>query len=325
VTLEIVHQLTPELTDHLENVDWGFETGVRYRILERLAMLNTVIPHGEFRLLRDHEHLIGTLFSLHKNVSFGGKSLIKARYETLLSVRPEEHGKGHAKALIRAALSREETPAIQYAYIEAKNSPSAAAFKAQGYEIFGRFLATTFNRLRPTLSPHVELISTEHVDVLKNRLAELYQDHLLNDFDISFDPAHYWVFLDQGKPVAGVQIEEELWSITSMPGPDGWFAVHILPHLPFLNKILNPRKIPVLKLGHLYAPEGCEKEFMELAMHLTRYYRKKLALAYLDPRSSVYKRLKEKIPFGLFNPLFETPVNIWARFQGFTANEIATL
>ena len=64
-------------------------------------------------------------------------------------------------------------------------------------------------------------------------------------------------------------------------------------------------------------------EFMELVIHLTGCYRKKLALAYLDPRSPVYQRLKGNLRFGLFNPLFETPVNIWARFQGVAETEIA--
>ena len=61
---------------------------------------------------------------------------------------------------------------------------------------------------------------------------------------------------------------------------------------------------------------------MELVMHLTYHHRKKVALAYLDKRSPVYQRLKKTQWFGLFNPLFETPVNIWARFKGFEKYEI---
>ena len=64
---------------------------------------------------------------------------------------------------------------------------------------------------------------------------------------------------------------------------------------------------------------------MELAVHVIHHYRKKLALAYLDPRSSIYRRLKKNVAFGFLHPLFETPVNLWARFEGFTPADITEL
>src|SRR5277367_3650648 len=99
----------------------------------------------------------------------------------------------------------------------------------------------------------------------------------------------------------------------------------MLPRTPLLNKILNPEHIPLIKISNLYIADGREKEFMALVSHLTHHYRKILALAYLDPRSPVYQRLKKSRGFGLFNLFFETPVTIWARFQGFEEKDIQAL
>jgi len=320
--MDVVRKLSPELLEYLEKVDWGFDTGVRYRILDRRPMLEALLPHGEFRLLLKNHRIIGTVFSLHKKIGLGIGLLIDAQYDTLLSVLPQERGQGYAKALIQSSRSDAEKPKIQYAYVEEQNIPSASAFKSLGYEIAGRFLATTFNRLKPTLSARAALISAADAASIKAALVDMYREHGLNDVDMSFDQDHYWILHENGRPVVGAQIKEERWSITSMPGAAGLFAVHGLPYLPLLNRILNPRVIPLLKLSHPYVPEGREKELMELTMHVTCVYRKKLALAYLDPRSSVYRRLKENLRFGLFNPLFETPVNIWARFQNIAETEI---
>ena len=303
--------LTPELADYLENVEWGYKTGVRYRILDRRRMLEHVLPRGELRVVRENREIVGTLFSLHKRVEIAPGLSIPARYETLLSVIPQARGKGRSKALLQATLD-EQPRGIQYAYVEEKNAPSAAAFKALGYEPFGRFIATTLNRLRPQRSTRAKLLDPERKDFMQSRLRDFYKDHALTDIPESFLPTHYWILEKNGQPAAGVQIEEERWSITAMPGLEGLLAVHVLP-----------KRIPVLKISHLYCPPGYEQELMELVMHLTHYFGKKLALAYWDPRSPVYERLKQRLRFGFFNPLFETPVWVWARFPGFSPAEVA--
>lgn len=312
LSIEKSETLSPELLTAIEEVVWGFDAGVRYKIFERQAMLERLVPPGHFLLLRKNRSLVGTLFCLPKNVSDGNSEMREALYLSVLSVRPEEGGQGHAKRLIQAA-GAESSGVMEYAYIEALNHPSAAAFKAQGYQELGQFHAVIFNRLRPQLSSRVQSLDVQRLGQMKELLSNLYQGHALCDFDESFQSDHYFVVMDQGKILAGIQLEEEFWSIVSMPGPDGWIAVKILPHLPLLSAILNPVRIPIIKIGNLYVPPGGEEAFMELVEHLTRQYQKKLALAYLDKRSPVYQRLKKSLSFGCFNPLFETPVSIWAR------------
>jgi GNAT superfamily N-acetyltransferase len=322
---EKTRALTPELIDHIEKVVWGVEAGVRYRILDRQAELEWVLPHGYILIMRKDARLIGTLLCLQKTVSLGNGSSIRVLYETTLTVLPSEHGKGHAKSLVQEAETNADRRSIEYAYIEEKNIPSAAAFKAQGFQTIGQFHATTFNRLRPKLSGRVRQLPSGQADQMKTLLSELYRDHTFTDFDVSLRPENYWVLMENNHIMAGAQVEEELWSIVSMPGLDGWFAAKVLPRLPLLRRILNPARIPVLKIGNLFVPEGHEKDFMKLVEHLTHHYRKKLALAYLDLKSPVTKRLKRKLNFGLFNLFFETPVNIWARSHGLDQEEMTSL
>jgi hypothetical protein len=317
--------LSDEQQEFIEKVVWGFATGVRYQILERRPMLERVLSDGHFLLLQKSGRLTGTLFCLNKSISLGSGMSANAVYESVLSVHPEEGGKGYAKRLLQEAGSSIQGRCIEYAYIETKNIPSAAAFKTQGFQILGQFHAMTFNRLRPQLSSRVSRLLSKDAKTIQDKLLELYKGHAFLDFETSFDSSHYWVLMDKGQIVSGVQVEEERWSIESMPGIEGWFAVSILPHLPLLNRVLNPKNIPVLKIGNLFIPEGREQEFMELIAHLTFHYRKKLALAYLDKRSLVTQRLQKTISFGPFNALFETPVNIWARFYGFQESEIVRL
>jgi RimJ/RimL family protein N-acetyltransferase len=325
LVLEKANRLPLDFIPYIEKVEWGFETGVRYLILNREPMLNSILPLAVFHLLRRNKQLIGTVMSLQKKISLGNGDRVEANYISLLSVLPAEQGHGHAKALVQAADSEGKERKLNYAYIEDKNIPSAAVFKALGYERVGQFLATTFNRFVPKRSRDVARLQPENTEFIKRQLSELYSNHAFLDLDASFHGDPYWVRMENGKIIAGAQVEEEFWSITSMPGPDGWFALKVLPYFPLLNKILNPKRLPIIKIANLYVAEGREKEFMELISHLTCQYHKKLALAYLDPRSLIYRRLRKTQWFGLFNSFFETPVNIWARFQGFNKAELAAL
>jgi hypothetical protein len=320
-----IETLSDNLMALIEQVVWGFDTGVRYRILERRAEFEHVLSLGYFLILSKNSQLVGTLLCLNKKISLGFGGAVNALYETTLTVVPSEHGRGYAKRLVQEAGTNADRRSLEYAYIEEKNLPSAAAFKAQGFQTLGQFHATTFNRLRPKLAEGVRRLPSGQADEMKALLSELYRDHAFTDFDVSLRPENYWIVMENGRIVAGAQVEEELWSIESMPGPDGWFAVKVLPHLPILNQILNPKRIPVIKIGNLYVPEGREKDFMELVEHLTHHYQKKLALAYLDKKSPITMRLKSKLNFGLFNLFFETPVNIWARLHGTDQNEIENL
>ena len=292
LVLEKTNKLSLDFIPYIENVEWGFEAGVRYLILNREPMLNSILPLTVFQLLRRNKQLIGTAMSLEKKISLGNGDGVEANYISLLSVLPPEQGHGHAKALVQAASSMGRERKLHYAYIENKNVPSAAVFKALGYEEIGQFLATTFNRLFPKRYRDVARLQPEQVDFIKRELSELYRDHAFFDLDVSFHGDQYWVRMENGNIIAGAQVEEEFWSITSMPGPDGWFALKVLPSFPLLNMILNPKRLPIIKIANLFVMEGREKEFMELIFHLTCHYHKKLALGYLDPRSPIYRSLR---------------------------------
>src|ERR1039457_4353555 len=93
---ERTQTLTPELLAHIEHVVWGFETGVRYRILDRRAEFVGVFPHGRLLTLCQDKQLLATLLSLQKPVATGRGTTIDAHYLTTLSVWPAAHGRGLA-------------------------------------------------------------------------------------------------------------------------------------------------------------------------------------------------------------------------------------
>jgi hypothetical protein len=323
ITIQELTQFTPEVIRFIETVRWGTQ-GVLYTLKDYASTLGKV-PSPLLILLRKHGELIGIRMLFQKNSRYGSKS-IQVLYHGFSAVKAEEQGKGYGKILARYGLSRQREllgrRGLVYAYVEDGNERNLNLLRGLSYTRIGQFHATMFGRLSPKDSPRVYRLHPEQEMLMCQLLGNLYADHTLADFDISLLASDYWVLIDRGEIMAGVQVDPQRWQIQEIPGPGGFLAQRILPHLPVLKKLFDPHDFRFLKLGNVYFQQGHADAAIELIETLLARYNMKAAMMYWDKRSPVYQQLATGGGFGLLNKLAETPVNVLGYFQGFHGNEI---
>ena len=288
----------------LEQTLWG--QAVRYR-LKRLESTFEKLPTHDFLCRPSGDYTDAAIMRLPKNATI----LHKARrclYLSLFAVRPESQGKGLGTALLKEALEQCENFDLVYAYIEADNWPSRKVFQKAGFKELHEFRAVVLSRYAPKLSTGTSSLEPDEKSYMTTLLNDLYRNHALCDFETSLDPKSYWVVRDSAGIVAGAQIYPQEWAIEEMKGPDGWFLMNIFPRLPRMKRLFNPDPCRFLKLGNLYARPGEEKRLMELIEHQMARHGLNTALAYVDPQSPVYKRLKATGSLGLLHALMQFPV-----------------
>lgn len=310
----------PDMVSLLEQTIWG-SGGTQYTICdlqEKIALLQG----ANFITIEKNGTLIGVYILLRKKVRIGDRQY-PAYYRTFLALSDSIQGKGHGKLLVHKTrdyfMPRLDSEGLLYGYIEADNKRSLNVSKNAGYESIGTFQTTVFSRLRPRDDVRVRPLERTERETLVTFLYEQYAGHALLDFDQSVDVARYFVYKENHTIIAGVQVERCHWRICRLPGVGGFLLVHIFARVPGLRRLFDARRCQFLKLGNLYALPGREAEVFRLIEALLARERVTVAMAFQDPRSPVYQRLRSHGQFGLLNAAIDTQVHVMAAFNGFSA------
>jgi hypothetical protein len=181
------------------------------------------------------------------------------------SIRGKRIVKYYAGKVMEAVRETEQEKTIYVGCVEKGNIRSFKVVQNAGYEVLGMQSVNAFSRFFPNLQPDIERIHSdnEKSEVL-NLLRHHYQNHVLVHFDYLFLKDNYFVIREQGKIVAGCQYHRVHWAINNMPGFTGKIIMKVLPNLPLLNKLFNPRRFEFLAFEGIYCKPGCEKTLLRL-------------------------------------------------------------
>lgn len=309
---------SPEMVDLAAGTIWG-SGGTRYLINDiedKLALL----AGSEFTTLELEGRLIGLYVLLAKHVSIGD-STVNAYYGTFLAVDPGQRGRGYGTLLAertkRYLMPRLGDAGLLYAYVEADNLSSLKALQRAGYQSTAVFRSTILSRWRSCFDPHCRMLEQAERDWMEGLLWELYEDHVLLDFDQSLDPGSYWVMEAEGRLVAGAQVEACEWRILRLPGISGALLVHGVSRMPVLHRLFDARQCRFIKLGNLYVRTGYESWLFTLIESILASQKLNNALIFHDPRSAVFRRIEESGRFGILNSGIDAEVHIMAKTRGF--------
>ena len=323
VSLEVIQEANAQMAEHLEKIRWGTD-GAIYRLCDYEKTLRHV-PDARFLAIRKQGRLVGIRLLTEKRIPWQGKPL-QAFYHGLFSVAPDEQHRGHGRKLAQWTLdyiqARSELRSITYAFVEAGNHRSFRISESLGYRRIGTFHATWFSRLHPKTSARLSPLAKSDVPELLNRLARQYQGHALTDFSISLERNNYRILREGKTIVAGLQAESQRWVFESLGGTGGFMAVKILPCIPVLGSLFNPREFRFLKVGNIFFSPGRAQAASELLEATLAGSGLKVALMFLDKKSPVYLEWLSKGGLGILNALAEVEVHVMARFQGFPDEEV---
>ncbi|KAA5545021.1 GNAT family N-acetyltransferase [Adhaeribacter rhizoryzae] len=315
---------TPEIINLLRNTVYGTH-GPRYQHTGHENKINHILNPFFFQLLKD-EQVIGTYCLSQRRVKIAtGEAL--SFYGRYFSIAPQYKGQGYGSLLKKEAIAYIERtttpPFFFYSYIEESNQRSLAISKKDGYQPIGTLEAVLFSRLYPQQDARFSRLSSDKYPDMLLQLQTTYQDYTLVQLDRVFYEQNYFVLKENGEIIAGVQANPVAWHIVHMPGLTGKIVMQVLPYVPVLNRLINPRNHQFLALEAVYVKPGHEKALLILLESTLAYFGYTSALLMLDVNCPLRQQLKSLGHLGLMHALNKSIyTQVMVKTRGITQKEI---
>ncbi|MDH5381762.1 MAG: hypothetical protein OEW75_12960, partial [Cyclobacteriaceae bacterium] len=317
----------------LNNTVLGNEGGMRYKHVNTLEKINHLV-NPYFISLFKGDRLLGTINLTQRAITPEGTNSYYIRYFSFFESYKSKHtgkkkGKSSSvikqeieKAFINGPDNRPEEKAIYYAYVEINNERSARVCREFNFEPQRLLNTSIFSRFYPKGSKNVFKINEQEKKEVINALDEFYTGYTMYQKQVLFKSGEYYVLKENGKIVAGVQATPTKWIINEIPGLSGKIILNIMPLLPILSKIFNPKNYNFLSYDYFFCKKGSEhkiNELFEAVLYTTKHYS---GIIWSDHDSDEHKLLKKYCSYGIMNKIKkDVPANIILRFNNYTESE----
>lgn len=338
LVLQIRESVADEVVELLESTTLGTPGGTRYKHVGSEAKIREV-RNPYFLELWKGKRLLGALCMAHRQTDDpeATNNAFYIRYLSVMDAMQRKVNKDTADAssgtrsnsLLKRVLHRfYDNPevlmqltgrehAVFYAYVELDNERSRQMTSNMGFEQIGKFSTLIFSRIFPKRNRNARRLGVAERSSITALLAETYRDHALFSTANLFYQDNYWVLEEEGEIVAGLQAAPIQWVITEMPGLSGKATLKMLPWVPLVNRMFNPRKWQFIVVDAIYCKPGREKALHQLMAHACVENGVYSALLWLDHLDPLYGRLKKYGKLGVLNRVNgDTPASIIARFNG---------
>jgi len=310
-------QATEEIISLLENTTLG-TNGAQYRHLDtrnRIAESDNPL----FLSLERHEKVLG-------NVTFcrrGGSWYIRyfafaGAFQAGSRRKREDKGSSVLKQqlntffdeVLEKQLHGEVTS--MYAYIEPRNDRSKWMSENFGFQKFSTLETQTFSRVKPSFSNRLELL-TDTTEILP-LVRQTYGEHRYVFDHFLLQPPYYVLRNDQGEILAAARFTKVHWEIVRLPGKMGRQLTRLIPYIPLINRLIQPKN------HHFLVPDGLVlkdlnpkvlEEFFSAVLH---YEKRHVILWWMDAEDPLFLSVKKKVHWGLLHRLVgTTPVDVMER------------
>lgn len=336
------------ITKLVSETTWGTPGKTRWKQMRTAFFLPKTINPNWVTLEHDNKPL-GTVALLHRRVDFplGTANSYCVRYLAFPESRqtpppsvkrsnPKEQKSLLSRSPIRRALaelfeapeqlnteSSEPEKAVFYAFVEMENERSKEFCKTFGFEPIRNFNTLPFSRMFPQKSPDVSKVTEDEKPLVLNHLKSQYKGFSLFFTDHSFHIGDYYVLKKDGEIIAGVQAIAEHWQICHLPGFSGKLTRKLLPRIPFLSKLFNPDAFHLALFEGIFVRPGHEADLFKLFESVLADMGMNTAFIWMDSDNELYSMIRKSGKLGLLYKISgDSPAQVIARFQGFSAKEI---
>lgn len=277
--------------------------------------------------ITENGNIMGTAVFCNPQVLVAGKPF-NYYYTRYFASSPLIRGRGVVKKLAVEVMSSirqgEISKTIFVGFIERGNKSSYKVSEAAGYHTIAKIKTIGFSRFFPKKSKKIQQVTTkqERKEVIA-LLKEQYKQHGLVHFDYLFMHDNYFVIKENNEIVAGCQFHKAHWVVNKMPGLMGKIILNVVPVIPLLNQLFNPKKFEFLAFEGLFFKPGKEHCLYEIFEGLLAKEKLKSALFWMDEKCPYYKSLTGYGKLGLINNFVkESDVCLMASYQNMTEEEI---
>jgi hypothetical protein len=337
LVLQMRRDPNDEIVGLLTGTTWGTPGGTRYQHLDTAQKVRDV-RDPFFLELRKGERLLGVLCMAHRYSLFPepeGHNAFYIRYLSMMEPMQRKVSTDTAgsttgmksNSLVKRALKRlldqpkalmeatQRDHAVFYAYVELDNERSMEMTRNMGFVPIGKFSTLIFSRAWPRHDNRVRRIKPEDRTRVETRLQKEYENHVLFSMQNLFYKDNYWVLEEDGEMIAGVQANVAHWVIAEMPGLSGKLIMNVVPYLPILRRMFNPRRYNFAVIEGMFCKPGREKDLHRLLEHVCKENGVYSAILWLDHLDPMYARLKKYGKLGLLQRINgDTPADIIAKF-----------
>ncbi|HAD12456.1 MAG TPA: GNAT family N-acetyltransferase [Saprospirales bacterium] len=315
-----------EAMTFLDSIAWGNEgavyehknTEAHIRLLHRPTLL----------AIYESEKLEGTAMFCHTPMSVGSNTY-NCYYIRYFAASKAIRGKGlmkhYAVKAMEAIRNDEQDKTIFFACVEKGNYGSYKVVQSAGYNNIGVMKTNGFRRFFPKANPHIEQVKTDSVrKEVVSLLQKQYETLALVGFNSLFLHDDYYVLRGKGEIVAGCQTHRVHWVINSMPGLMGKVIMNVVPLIPLLNQLFNPKRFEFLAFEGIFVKPGYENRLMDLFEGLLAREKLKSAMFWLGESCPIREGILKHNQLGLLHSFVkDSDAYIMASFKDFDETEIA--
>ncbi len=193
----------------------------------------------------------------------------------------------------------EQGKAIYFNSVEAKNYRSFNFVRKVGYEPIARIKTSGFSRFFTSSDKRVNRLPVERQGEMTDLLKQMYSGHSLVHFSNIYKNDGYFVFEEDGEIIAGVQAHPATWVVKKLGSKREQVLLKVVPHIPVLRKVFNPRKFEFLAFEGIYYQEGRERVLLRLFESVLHHYKRHSALFWLDENCPYYQNILEHGRLGI--------------------------
>jgi len=317
-----------EAMEFLDRIAWGNDGAVyeHKNTEEHIRLLHK----PTLMAIHEQDKIQGTAVFCNTMVAAGNKQY-NCYYIRYFASSKEIRGKGVMKKygikVMESVRDDEIEKTIFFASIEKGNKASYRTVESAGYENIGMIKTNGFSRYFPKTNKNQEQVTT---DVLRKEVLALlkkqYEEHALVQFNSIFLHDNYFVIRENDEIVAGCQFHRAHWVINKMPGMVGKIMMNVVPLIPVLNKIFNPKRFEFLAFEGIYVKPGYENKLMDLFEGLLAKEKLKSAMYWMGESCPMRKRIQEKGQSGLIHSFIkDSDIFIMAAYHNLNEEEIMDL
>ncbi|MCK5401043.1 MAG: GNAT family N-acetyltransferase [Flavobacteriaceae bacterium] len=289
--------------DFLNSIKWGSEGAVyEHKNTEQIIK---EIQNPTLLSIEENGVIVGIAVFCNNNVNVGDKTF-NCNYIRYFSSSPLIRGRGlmkyFGKKVMELIQNDELKKTVFLGFVESGNISSYKVVKNAGYRKIGTVKTIGFSRFFPKKNKEIIQINTKkgRQEVL-SLLKVHYFTHALVQFNSLFINDDYYVIRKNGEIVVGCQLHKAHWTVKNMGGITGKIIMNVVPYLPLVNQLFNPKKFKFLAFEGVYCKEGYERTLHTLFSGLLASHKLKSSLIWMGETSEHYISLVTYGKLGFLN------------------------
>lgn len=301
---------TSETLKLLESVTLG-SNGARYKHLDTRERISQLYKPLFLNLERNSKTLANITLCRREVGWYLRYFAFETSFQTTkTNAKPKKGGvlKKQLNSFFEQVLNSEDehTTDLLYAYIDPNNRRSLLMSENFGFTNKAKIATQTFSRVRPRKQPYISVIPTDKLAVVYERVAKAYGNDQMYFTEHTFNEAPFYGYYDsKGTLIAFVKVYKANWKIERLPGKRGSLLTNIIPFIPRIRKVINPKSHVFSVIEAVWVSEGCNQpEVMEELFEGVLFNEQTNSLIWwVDIKQPIYKSLSKSVNWGLLHKL----------------------